>query len=142
MILFHNNCYQEVFQLQMSMHLLPWAVYFKTFISNTVHIGAPGYITDVALKPIFHWKWGSRWLPNANEIQPQKMYLENTRILRLGPNATYIPLTRVGGFALGDTKNLRHPTQKIPTCWYICVRSCKSTQRKWFCVAVEFRLKC
>ena len=20
------------------------------------------------LKPIFHWKWGSRWVPNANEI--------------------------------------------------------------------------
>ena len=24
------------------------------------------------LKPIFHWKWGSRWLPNANEIYTQK----------------------------------------------------------------------
>ena len=25
-----------------------------------------------SLKPIFHWKWGSRWLPNANEIYTQK----------------------------------------------------------------------
>ena len=76
------------------------------------------------IKPTFHWKWGSRWLPNANEIYTQKneMYMANARNLRLGLNATYIPLTRVGGFALGDAKNLRHPTQKIPTCWYICVR--------------------
>ena len=22
--------------------------------------------------PIFHWKWGSRWLPNANEIYTKK----------------------------------------------------------------------
>ena len=47
------------------------------------------------------------------------MYMANARNLRLGPNATYIPLPRVGGFALGDAKNLRHPTQKIPTCWYM-----------------------
>ena len=26
-----------------------------------------------SLKPIFHWKWGSRWLPNANEIYTKKM---------------------------------------------------------------------
>ena len=24
-------------------------------------------------QPIFHWKWGSRWLPNANEIYAKKM---------------------------------------------------------------------
>ena len=48
--------------------------------------------------------------------------MANARNLRLGPNTTYIPLTRIGGFALGDAKNLRHPQQKIPTCWY--------TQRK------------
>ena len=40
------------------------------------------------------------------------MYMANTKILRLVPNATYIPLTRVGGFALGDAKNLHHLTQK------------------------------
>ena len=46
------------------------------------------------------------------------MYMANTRNLRLGPNATYIPLTWVGGFAFGDTKNLRHSRQEISTCWY------------------------
>ena len=77
-----------------------------------------------SLKPIFHWKLGLRWPPNANEINTKKkeMYIANVKILRWGPNATYIPVTRVGCFALGDAKNLRHPTQKIPTCWYICVR--------------------
>ena len=44
------------------------------------------------------------------------MYMANLRNLRLGPNTTYIPLTLVGGFALGDAKNLRHLTQKIQTC--------------------------
>ena len=50
------------------------------------------------------------------------MYMAYTKNLRLGPNATYIQLTRVGGFVLGDAKNVHHPTQKIPTYWYICVR--------------------
>ena len=39
------------------------------------------------------------------------MYMANAKILRLVPNATYIPLTRVGGFALGDVNNLHHLTQ-------------------------------
>ena len=70
-------------------------------------------IQDV--KPTFHRKWGSRWLPNVNEIYTQKkeMYMANARNLHLGPNATYIPLTRIGGFVLGDAKNLHHPTQRI-----------------------------
>ena len=24
------------------------------------------------VKPIFHWKWGSRWIPNSNEIYTKK----------------------------------------------------------------------
>ena len=30
-------------------------------------------IVDLSLKPIFHWKWGSRWVPNANEIYTKNM---------------------------------------------------------------------
>ena len=37
--------------------------------------------------------------------------MANAKVLRLIPNAIYIPLTRVGGFALGNAKNLHHPTQ-------------------------------
>ena len=46
---------------------------------------------------IFHWILGSRWPPNANEIDTKKheMYLANARNLCLVPNATYIPLTCV-----------------------------------------------
>ena len=47
----------------------------------------------------------------------KKKYMANARNLCLGPNTTYIPLTRIGGFALGEVKNLRHPTQEISTCW-------------------------
>ena len=40
------------------------------------------------------------------------MYMANARNLRLGPNATYIPLTRFGGFALGDSKKFASPIAK------------------------------
>ena len=45
------------------------------------------------LKPMFNGKTE----PNANEIDTRKnvMYTANAKILRLGPNATYIPLTGV-----------------------------------------------
>ena len=48
------------------------------------------------LKPLFHWNWGSRWLPNANEIYTKKRNIHGQRDMRLGPNATYIPLAHVG----------------------------------------------
>ena len=44
---------------------------------------------------------------NPTQMKPTKkkeMYMANAKILRSVPNATYIPLTRVGGFALGDAK--------------------------------------
>ena len=44
-----------------------------------------------------------------------EMYMGNAKVLRLVTNANYIPLTRIGGFALGNVKNVRHPTQEIPT---------------------------
>ena len=50
--------------------------------------------------------------------EKNETYMANARNLCLGPNATYIPLTRVRGFALGDVKNLRHLMQKISTCLY------------------------
>ena len=30
-----------------------------------------------------------------------------------------VNVTRIGGFALGNAKNVRHLRQKIPTCWYL-----------------------
>ena len=51
-------------------------------------------ILSITLKPIFHWKLGLRWPPNANEIEKKKkeMYIAN---------ATNIPLTCVGGWRRG-----------------------------------------
>ena len=45
--------------------------------------------------------------PTRMKSTPKKneMYMCNVRNSRLGSNATYIPLTGVGGFALGDAKN-------------------------------------
>ena len=40
------------------------------------------------------------------------MYMANAKKLRLGPNATYIPLTHVGGFALGDAQKCASPNAK------------------------------
>ena len=40
----------------------PYVIGYHTYIPAL-------YIT---LKPIFHWKWGSHWLPNANEIDTKK----------------------------------------------------------------------
>ena len=46
-----------------------------------------------SLKPIFHWKLGLRW--QMKSTQKHEMYMANAKILRLEPNATYIPLTCV-----------------------------------------------
>ena len=46
------------------------------------------------VKPMFRWKLGLSWPPNASEINTKnQMYIANMKSLRLVPNATYIPLT-------------------------------------------------
>ena len=65
--------------------------------------------------------------------------MANVKILRLVPNATYIPLTGVGGFALGDVNNLRHPTQNSSVAWGALPNA--NPRSQVFCVAVEYRLK-
>ena len=30
-------------------------------------------VANQEVKPKFHWKWGSRWVPNANEIYTKNM---------------------------------------------------------------------
>ena len=37
--------------------------------------------------------------------QKNEMYMANARNLRLGPNATYIPLARIGVFALPNARD-------------------------------------
>ena len=40
------------------------------------------------------------------------MYMPKAKNLRQVPNATYIPLARVGGFVLGDAKKFASPNAK------------------------------
>ena len=69
------------------------------------------------LKPIFHWKWGSRWVTNANEIYTKNMkYTWPTPAFCVGANANF--RFGAGGLASGnanfhisDTNMLVSPTQ-------------------------------
>ena len=82
------------------------------------------------------------------------MYMANAKILRWGPNAAYIPLTRIGGlrwgkgkfcFALGvrqilvflDTNMLVSPARNFA----FRLLPDADPQRERFCVAVEYRFK-
>ena len=71
----------------------------------TLDLWFEAFIKQCLLKTKAHipLEWGSRWLPNANEINTKKkeMYMVNARNLHLGPNTTYIPLTQILGLASG-----------------------------------------
>ena len=52
--------------------------------------------SQATVKPIFHWKLGLRWLPNANEINTKNMKCTwPTPEFCVGTNATYLPLACV-----------------------------------------------
>ena len=38
-----------------------------------VRLGRKKRKKRTTIKPIFHWKWGSRWVPNANKIYTKNM---------------------------------------------------------------------
>ena len=95
-------------------------------------------------KPIFHCKLGSRWSPNANE-----MYMANAKILRWGPNATYIFHWLALGFCAGGNaifmfraggnanfSVFRYQHVGIPNTIF---RVGGLSQRECFHVAVEYR---
>ena len=83
------------------------------------------------------------------------MYMADANNLHLGPNTTYIPLTCVGGFALGDA-NFRFGVGCFRVFRYqhvgiFCIGKRKilasgalpntKPRRQVFCVLVEYRLK-
>ena len=69
------------------------------------------HIFNLGLKPIFHWKRGSCWLPNANEINTEKHVHSQRQNFAFGTQRNLYSTFLCWGFALGDAKNL----QKIPT---------------------------
>ena len=62
--------------------------------------------------PIFHWKWGSRWVANANEIYTKKKNVHGQCKKLASPNTkdtnmlVFLALgnAKVLSFALGDAK--------------------------------------
>ena len=60
------------------------------------------------------------------------------RSFRLEPNATYILLARIGGFALGAAKILRHLMQEIPTCWYFL----RKLTQKYYLLCMFYQFLC
>ena len=66
----------------------------------------PIFHCDVGgLKPIFHWKWGSRWVPNANEIYTKNMkYTWPTPAFCIGTQRNLYSTDWRQGLALGPTQ--------------------------------------
>ena len=64
--------------------------------------------TEGSLKPIFHWKWGWSWPPNANEIYTKKneMYMTINRILRWDPTPPIFQRL-ASGVGVGANANFR-----------------------------------
>ena len=105
--------------------------------------------TLVYLKPIFHWKWGSRWVPNANET-----YTKNIKCTWPTPAfcvGTQCNLYSTGwrwGLASGKTQILALGNAKIYQ--HVGISNAKfwrrghfptpTPRRQVFCVAVEYRL--
>ena len=59
-----------------------------------------------SVKPIFHWKRGSRWLPNANEINTKNMNCTcPTRAPTLGDSTQPIFHLLAFGVGFGDNAN-------------------------------------
>ena len=60
------------------------------------------------LKPIFHWKWGSRWPPNMNEIYTKKRNVHGQRQnFAFGTQRNLYSTDLVFGFRVGWNANFR-----------------------------------
>ena len=84
-------------------------------------------VKQINLKPIFHWKLRSRWLPNANEIDTNNIkYTCPTRAPMPGDPMQPIFHWLALGLRAGDIANFsdrvvgntNFSVFYIPTCWY------------------------
>ena len=68
----------------------------------------------MSLKPIFHWKWGSRWVPNANEIYTKNMKCTGpTPVFCVGTQRSLYSTEWRRGLASGKTQILALGNAKI-----------------------------
>ena len=118
---------------------------FSFMASAFYFLGCPYYLPlpygTWSLKPIFHRKLGLRWLQNAKEINTRNMkctcptpaptpaptpgtqhHLYSTGNWVCVCYPTRRNLHKKNEMYMADARNWRHLTQKIPTCWYPCVR--------------------
>ena len=66
------------------------------------------------LKPIFHWKWSSRWVPNANEIYTKNMKCTwPTPVFCVGTQRNLYSTDWCRGLASGKTQILALGNAKI-----------------------------
>ena len=85
-------------------------VVFRQTIQRGQHLIQTNYKTCIcdiektALKPIFHWKLGLRWAPNANEIYSKNM--------KCTWPTQKLYSTPVGGFALGNANKFASPNAR------------------------------
>ena len=87
--------------------------------------------------PIFHWNWGSRWLPNTNEIYKKKRNVHGQRKKLSSPNARNTNMlvffalgnAKVLSFALGDAKlpNANVFASQWNIGFNLCPRHCHET---------------
>ena len=111
----------------------------------------------MGLKPIFHWKWGSRWAPNANEIytknrnvhaqrQPQRQkaqrHLYSTDWRRGLVSGVMQILGLASGISVGgNAKIYQHVGISHAKFWRWGALPNANPRRQIVCVAVEYRLK-
>ena len=86
------------------------------------------------LKPIFHWKWGSRWVSNANETYTKNMKCTwPTPAFCVGTQRNLYSTGWRWGLASGKRQILALGNAKI-------YQHVGISNAKVFCVAVEYRL--
>ena len=110
-----------------------YALFIFVLIGRPLSAAGNRLIASFRLKPIFHQKTGLRWVPDANEISTKNMKCTcptqrpNARTLRhLYSTGNWVcvcyPMQRnvhtKNEMYMANTRNWRHLTQKIPTCWY------------------------
>ena len=106
-------------------------------------------VNQMHLKPIFQWKLGLPWAPNANEIHTKNMKCtwptQKFCIWYPTPPIFHWLASGVGvggnanfRFGVGDNTNFSVRWRKSVA---LGVQANARTQREWFCVAVEYRLK-
>ena len=95
----------DVFSLKPIFHCDAKPFGLGTFASPNANIPTCWYLLRWVTQ-IFHWKLGLCLATKrkCNQHKKHEKYMANTKILRWGPNATYIPLIRVGGLRWGKRK--------------------------------------